>query len=220
MEVHFLLVLGGLYEERQFIIVPGDVNVTTAAVDGETWWLECNQNTRVHVFDTYDWEFKSEFDPDNKGPKVPPQIFAQVGGDDSGGATLKQPEAGWDNQALGDIFSIRNQLPPAEETPLIFNTTSPAMSQETQKPAKFNKPAIIGSALGGVCAVALITGILIFFFKKKKSSQLEPNIIELDGANYRRELQGVDYGHELQGTNPQVVYELYSHQPQEIGGGD
>ena len=188
--------------------------MTTAAVDGETYWVQCNQGNKVHVFDTYDWEFNSEFDPDNKGSRVPPQIFAQVGGSDTGGATLQQPAAGWDYQALGDIFSIRNELPPAKETQIPStgsNTTSPATSQETQETAKSNKTnktAIIGGAVGGACAVALAIGILIFFIKKKKFSQLESSTTELDGAIYR---------HELQGANSQGAYELYTHQSQEMG---
>ena len=109
--------LGGLYEERQFIIVPGGANVTVSnmtTTEGtiDTFWWECNKGTKVHVFDTYDWEFKPEFDPDNKGSGVPPLIVKLVGGSNIGGATLNQPKAGWDTIALGPLFSTRNQLPP------------------------------------------------------------------------------------------------------------
>ena len=89
-------VLGVIYEERQFIIVPGETNVTVANQttpegDIDTFWLECNTGTKVHVFDTFDWEFKSEFDPSNKGSKDPPSIVKLVGGNSTGGATVSHP---------------------------------------------------------------------------------------------------------------------------------
>ena len=200
-----MVYLGGLYEERQFIIVPGAVNVTTAATAGDNWWMQCNKGTAVHVFDTYDWEFKPEFDPDNKGSKVPPTISKLVGGSDTGGATLKQPKAGWDDAALGTIFSIRNELPPEEKlqfppTNPNLNSTSPTTStpqtnpsDETQQVTKPNKNVIIGGVVGGVCGVALTAGILIFFLKRcQKPSQLES---ELGSDPVRAELNGTNYNY-------------------------
>lgn len=195
--------LGGLYEERQFIIVPGMPNVTTAATAGDNFWTECNLGTAIHVFDTYDWEFKPEFDPDNKGSKVPSTISYLVGGDDTGGATLSQPTAGWDYEALSTIFSIRNQLPPS---PNLNITGSP---RETTS----NKSAIIGGAVGGVCAVVLIVCILIFFAKRWKASQPA----ELGAIRSRSELEGISSRTELPETTNRA-YELYAYEPPEMGG--
>ena len=196
-----VLVLGGLYEDRQFIIIPGEVNVTTAANATYNHWLECNRGTAVHVFDTYDWEFKSEFDPDNKGSKVPPTISNLVGGNDTGGATNKQPEVGWDDMALGDIFSIRNQLPP-EEFP------NPPTHQ-------LNKKAIIGGTIGGVCAVVLTVGILIFL--TKRCQEPESDKTELDGTSHERcELYHTGAERvEVDGTSHQH-FELHAYEPPEI----
>lgn len=214
------MVLGGLYEERQFIIIPGEPNVTTSATVNDSWWLECNKGTAVHIFDTYDWEFKPEFDPDNKGSKVPPTIFNLVGGNETGGATLRQPTAGWDYEALGTIFSVRNQPVSEEETqfpPPNLNITSPTRSPqaspwvEIQQATKSNKNAIIGGVIGSLCMVGLSTGILIFFVKRsRKPSKLESNTPELDGLKYRMELQGTNY-------NCHGRYELYAYEPPEMG---
>lgn len=177
------LVLGGLYEERQFIIVPGEVNVTTEATAGDNWWMQCNKGTAIHVFDTHDWEFKPEFDPDNKEPKVPPTIFNLIGGSETGGATLKQPNAGWDDAALGTIFSIRNELPPEETQPPEGSQPLPSNPKQV---TKSNKNVIIGGAVGGVCVVALAVGILIFSVKrcrKPSHDQPEPHNVELHGTS-------------------------------------
>ena len=206
-----ILVLGGLYEERQFIIIPGEVDVTPAANASQNYLSVCNRGTAVHVFDTYDWEFKSEFDPDNKGSKVPPVVFYEVGGDETGGAINKQPEAGWDDKALEDIFSIRNQLP-LEDPNISSPTTTPSPLAQTHKS---NKNVIIGGTIGGICAVVLIVGILIFFIKGYRKPDSDK--VELDGTGHSRyelyptglervELQGASYRR----------YELHAYEPPEL----
>ena len=203
--------IGGLYEQRQFIIVPGFSNVTVAnntLPDGnvETLWFECNRGTKIHVFDTFDWEFKSEFDPDNQGPKVPPSIVKLVGGDETGGATLTQPEAGWGNPYLGPIFSIRNDFPPETRDWTIPTSSNP------------NNSVVIGGIVGGVCAVTLVFVVWKFFRKQWKSGQVESKAaepeerdlgielqeadcrLELEGRDLRAELQEADHRFELEGN--------------------
>ena len=210
-----LLVLGGLYEERQFIIVPGQANVTTAATADNNLWIECNNFSSVHVFDTYDWVFKTEFDPDNKGSRVSPTIVNLIGGSDTGGATLKQPEAGWDDKALDTIFSIRNE--PLHQEKLQFPLPNLIITSQPQatpwdKTTKSKKNAIIGGAVGGVCVLALTAGILIFYIKRYgKPGQQKPQKTELDGENDRMELDGVKHIPELHGTsNSSRSYELHA----------
>ena len=177
-------------------------NMTIPSGSIDNWWLECNQDTKIRVFDTYDWEFKSEFDPNNKGSKVPPAIVKLIGGSDTGGATLHKPAAGWDNPALGPIFQIRNQLPPSD-----LSTPTSGLNSETKKPAKPNKGAIIGGVIGGICLVAFIVGVLIFFCRKKpqKHSQAQTGV-ELHGADFIAEMHANNSSHEL-----------YAYEPLEIG---
>ena len=216
------IVPGALYEERQFIIVPGEANVTvsnqtttTGTIDKN--WLECNKGTKVHVFDTYDWEFKPEFDPDNKGSKVPAAIVKLVGGSATGGATLHQPKAGWDSPALGPIFLTRNELlPDLPITTTGLNSTSSAAPDT----AKSNNSVIIGGVAGGFCALALAVGTFIFFWKKRqvsgKSSQGESIAeftAELHAADFRAELPWKDH----QPDHYNTPHELDAYEPQEMG---
>ena len=57
---------------------------------------------------------------------MPPTVFKLIGGNDTGGATVKQPQSGWDGEALGTIFSIQSELPPDEvqSPPPTQNATS------------------------------------------------------------------------------------------------
>ena len=222
------MALGGLYEERQFIIVPGETNVTVSNMttsDGkiENYWLECNKGTKIHVFDTYDWEFKSEFNPDNKGSKVPPPIVKLIGGNDTGGATLNlKPTSGWGTPALGAIFSRRNQLLPDLQI-LPFTTNFPSEpSSEAQNTEKSNKGAIIGGAIGGViggiCVVALVISALMFLRKRRKSRQ-DKSRAELQGGNLAAELQAANLRLELQENHKNTPHELPSPLPQEVSVG-
>lgn len=204
------------------IIVPGEANVTVpanmSAIDN--YWLECNKGTEVRVFDTYDWEFKPEFNPSNKGPKVPPSIVQMIGGNSTGGATLKKPKAGWDNPALGPIFLTRNELlpDPPVTTPggnMTFTSDLPSgsTSSAAQNTAKSNKGAIIGGVVGGICVAAVVVGVLIFFLKRRQKSNQALSTAELQGAELRPELQG---NHVYAGpyNTPQ---ELQGYEPQEMG---
>ena len=168
--------LGALYKERQFIIIPREPNVTVSNMTtdqgkSDNHWLKWNEGTKVHVFDTYDWKFKSEFDPDNKGSKVPLPIIELVGGNNTGGATLNQPKAGWDDPALGPIFSIGNELLPDTSLNITLPTSD---AGETQNTEKLNKVAIIGSVVGAIWGVTLILGALKFVRKKQQTSKPTP----------------------------------------------
>lgn len=205
-----VLILGGLYEGSQFIIIPGEVNVAPAPTNN-SYWSTCNQGTTIHVFDTYSWEFKPEFDPDNKGPKVPPTIVDLIGGNNSGAAREHKPKKGWDDMALGDIFSIRNQ-PLPEESPKPDPIPDPIPDPT---PPTSNKKAIIGGIIAGVCVVVLSTGTLIFLIKRcRKPSQLES---ELHGTSHRcYELpQTGSEGVELHETSHRH-FELHAYEPPEI----
>lgn len=205
--------LGALYEERQLIIAPGDVNVTLPGTNQSTddiLWTKCNNGTKVHVFDTYDWEFKPEFDPDKKGSKVPPLIVGLVGGNSTGGATLNRPKAGWFNSALDSIFSTRNKLLPDVNITFPHNIPSeshnpPSGSQSTEE--SNNNGSILGGIIGGIvgCA-ALVLGVSILWKKWKKSSQVEP-IAELQVEN-PKELP----------TSYNTLYELHAYEPPEMSG--
>ena len=181
-------------------------NMTTSSGKIDYWWVKCNQGTKIQVFDTYDWEFKSEFDPDNKGSKVPPPIVELIGGNETGSAPVHQPLSGWDDPALGPIFLKSNQPPPSN-----LSTPTPGQnstSSETQKTAKSNKGAIIGGVIGGICLVALVVGVLIFFWKKHQKSSPVQSRAELQEADPKAEMQ-VNY-------NRPKLHELHAYEPPEM----
>ena len=223
-----VLCLGAVYQGRQFIIIPGEVNVTDISTSTNMFYA-CNEGTGVHVFDTYDWEFKNEFDPDNKVSRVPPTIYKLVGGNETGGATLKQPQEGWDDEDLGTIFSIRNELLPDEvQSPeptenVTFSPTGPP--DPGDEPPHINKPrqsAIIGGVVGG-CVVVLTVSIAICAVKRSRKH--EPNGVELHGEHTielhvptKFETSAELHGEHQIELHADENYELYAYEPPEIGG--
>lgn len=217
------------------MIVPGENNITTAANENFTWYMTCNTDTPVYVFDTYDWTFKAEFDPENKGSQVPTAIVNLVGGDENGNANIQQPKAGWDDKSLASIFSVRNELLSDDGS-----SDSPSTTQKSTRPTatapsdvqndtgtttgakKSNAGAIAGGVVGGLAALALIAGA-VFYLRRRQESK-HPKASELGST-------GIVEGHHSQGAPPYYdspygtpgqayltpPQELQAYEPQEMG---
>ena len=219
-----MIYIGGLYEDRQFIIVPGEVNVSTSAAVNNSFFLKCNMGTAVHVFDTYDWTFKAEFDPDNKGSKVPPAIVDLIGGDEKGNAKLQQPKDGWDTKELGPIFQIRNQLPadvdgsPNSVNKTTSSTDSPPYQEDQQKKdgseSGSNDGAIAGGTVGGFVGLSLLLGLL-FWWRKRKSAE-KTALPELSANGAPQELQSYKMPQELQAYEPPEMGETGYYTPAKL----
>jgi len=202
--------IGGLYGDRQFIIVPGEVNVN------QSHFSNCNMGTAVHIFDTYDWTFKAEFDPDNKGSKMPPAIVDLIGGDEKGNAKLQQPKYGWGTKELGRVFQIRNQLPAngGGSTNSVNKTSTnppfdrPNVDEEVMNEPKSSSRAIAGGIVGGFVGLGFLLGLLFWWRKRQGAEQTA--LTELGASDYNgRPPQ------ELQARPP--LEELQAYEPPEMG---
>ena len=208
------------------------MNVSTSANVNDTWFLECNMGTAVHVFDTYDWTFKDEFDPDNKDSKVPSAIVDLVGGDEKGNAKIQQPKAGWDNKALGSIFQILNQLPP-DSTDSVTNTTSNPLPRETgsndgqnqnveqkNESTNNNTGAIVGGVVGGLAGLGLLLGLFFWWRKRQNTSvhETQPALPELGGNGYSGAPPYYDSPYNAPSGPHVPPQELQAYEPPEMGG--
>jgi len=190
----------GLYEDRQFIIVPGQVNLSNSSMPGV--FSDCNMGTDVHVFDTYDWTFKAEFDPDNKGSKVPPAIVELIGGDEKGNSKIQQPKAGWGTNELGRVFQIRNQLPAngggstnsANKTSTNSSLDRPNVDGGDMNESKSSRGAIAGGIVGGFVSLGFLLGLLFWWMKRHGVEQTALPELGASGYNGRRpqELQAYE----------------------------
>jgi len=172
--------------------------------------------TAVHVFDTYDWTFKAEFDPDNKGSKVPAAIVDLLGGDEKGNAKLRQPKAGWSDQELDRVFSIQNQLPangggstnPANKTSTNSSLDRPNVDGGDMNESKSSSGAIAGGIVGGFVSLGFLLGLL-FWWRKRQGAE-ETALPELGASGYNSRSP-----QELQARPP--LEELQAYEPPEMG---
>jgi len=209
-----VIYIGGLYRDRQFIIVPGEVDVNTSETGRR--FSNCNMGTDVHIFDTYDWTFKVEFDPDNKGSKVPPAIVDLIGGDEKGNAKLREPKDGWNTKKLGQVFQIRNQLPAngggstnsTNKTSTNYPLDRPNVDEGDMSESKSSSAAIAGGIVGGFVSLGFLLGLL-FWWRKRQDAE-ETALPELGASGYDgRPPQ------ELQARPP--LEELQAYEPPEMG---
>ncbi|KAF8464445.1 hypothetical protein BDZ91DRAFT_729867 [Kalaharituber pfeilii] len=232
----------GLYEDRQLIVVPGERNVSTAANSSMQFFHACNIGMGVRVFDTHDWEFKEEFDPDRKGATVPDGIVDLIGGGNQGNSEIKEPvEVGWNDNQLGSIFSIRNKAKTPEEiaaedaadrssTTTISTASATATTSNTSTPSgdagaqdsgdsedsKSNTGAIAGGVVGGIAALAIVG---LFFFLRHRKNKEEPGEIHgYDDGPHPRVPEMMDTPHMQTSAYYDSAYGGPVHAPQELHG--
>lgn len=126
---------------------------------------------------------------------VPTPIVDWLGGSPSGGATIKSPVLGYNQTGLAEVFNTTRAQPSLSATPSQTPVGAPGH--------KSHAGAIAGGVIGGVAALAMLAGLLLWLRARKRRKDMEPR--ELDGAE-KRELQNADlqsppkHHHELPAT--------------------
>jgi hypothetical protein len=121
------------------------------------------------------------FNDSKQGYQVPPEVIAEIGGSQTGGATDREPEAGFNNPDLTVLFtrvySAASTRTPTRVIPLSTSTSAPSSH-------KLSTGAIIGIGVGGgIVAVLLCTAAVCLCFKKsKRSKQVGAQPAELPGS--------------------------------------
>ncbi|KEY74346.1 hypothetical protein S7711_10143 [Stachybotrys chartarum IBT 7711] len=138
-----LFVIGGTYTDTNNCDLAYNVwalhnfwtGTSQNAGDNHTYWALYDANVTSNV--------------------VPVDVYAVVGGDKMGGATLMEPEEGFsvDNRPLQDLLQRRPSIPARTPTRAITGATnSPSPSGGTS----LSTGAIVGIAIGGTAALVLI----------------------------------------------------------------
>ena len=169
---HSCRILG---DERSMISVGGDIFFGNKARNQET----CNSSLPViRVLDTTTYTFAESFAGiGNLGNyKVPLVVSNIIGGDGNGGATMKQPNGGFNASGLNDLFA---QVVPRVTVNSNATTSSGSSSPTTTSPSSSssspssshsssNAGAIAGGVVGGVLGLALLAGLLWFCVRRRR----------------------------------------------------
>ncbi|KAI0520781.1 hypothetical protein F5B22DRAFT_51505 [Xylaria bambusicola] len=155
--------------------------------------IKCLDSSIVEVFNLTEGRWLSSYDPSRWSPYgVPEVVHSKIGGDYTGGATIKTPTpSGWAASGLADIFATTY---PASKLTTYYPYSSQSSGNETRGP--WNEPKkgggtpswvapVLGVVLGLVFITAIVVGILLY---RRRSL--------LSKRNNRSETPaGDDYGH-------------------------
>ncbi|KAK6363443.1 hypothetical protein TWF730_000874 [Orbilia blumenaviensis] len=176
-----------MWNDAQMIVLGGQIQGNNARNNTPVNTGACNAtHPPLVVLDTTVFEWTDEFNP-NRSYSQPKQIYDLIGGDWRGLARTKQPPDGFDNTALEDIFATTVRR---IDQPTAFAATSPDPTsspsggpnnnnntlenpQDTSGP---NTAAIAGGVVGGFLGIALIAGLIWFFFVRKPNTEEVPDI--------------------------------------------
>ncbi|RVD84105.1 uncharacterized protein DFL_005873 [Arthrobotrys flagrans] len=168
-----------MWNDAQMIVLGGQIQGNNARNNTPVNTGACNAtHPPLVVLDTTVFEWTEEFNP-NRSYSQPKQIYELIGGDWRGLARNKGPPGGFDNTALEDIFATTVKR---VDQPTAFSATSPSASasggpnnndSDTSDP---NTAAIAGGVVGGVLGIALIVGLVWFFFIRKPEEEDIPSI--------------------------------------------
>ncbi|TLD14570.1 cell wall anchored protein [Venturia nashicola] len=167
-----MLIMGGSFPNTQECDAPDQSGTHNMDLSGDS--------TRL-------WQ---SFEPNKSIYNVPPEIVAKIGGDGSGGATVRIPEKDWDSNDLGVYFTRVPDLgvrTATREIPTSTSTSKPGSSTGGRRTG-----AIIGAALGGLVFLALLLIGCLLLLKRIKSKREENGATgspgELDGTSNPKEL--------------------------------
>ncbi|KAI2625785.1 hypothetical protein GGR54DRAFT_514111 [Hypoxylon sp. NC1633] len=211
-----------VWNETQLIVSGGQVNsksnVGKFSLINENLNERCNKTyPPIKVLDTSTYTWRTQFDPSLEYT-VPGAVTAIIGGNSSGGATLKSPSSGWASDDLDGIFkqtvprnlyvygSNSNTSSPSSPTP---TGTSQNDDQATNK---LSGGAIAGIVVGCVAGVAILAGALLWYRRRKASAQRTEtgNVPLMEGPSWQKpELDSVNAARYELGTQPFLGHEVH-----------
>jgi hypothetical protein len=184
---------------RQMITVGGNIS-NTGICDWEA--------KGVAVLDMSNVTWGSVFLSNLSAYEVPQKVLSVTGGNNTGGATVKEPAKGWTDPGLKAVFAMTR------------DKTKTATTPAAGKKASIAGP-VAGGVVGGVVVLALVAGLL-FFLRRRRNKKNSPNELHSDslrvedrGATGERESKKDGY-HELQAVNERDPVELPGPEAHEL----
>ncbi|KAL6715932.1 hypothetical protein ACLMJK_006894 [Lecanora helva] len=113
----------------------------------------CDWETKgVGVFEISDVTWGSKYNATQSKYTVPSQVVAQIGGNQRGGATMRQPVNGFSQTELAKLFNVKVSTPATPPTP------------DRPRPKHTIAP-LIGGLIGGI-AFLIFAAAAIFYYKR------------------------------------------------------
>ncbi|KAI9802083.1 MAG: hypothetical protein M1833_002004 [Piccolia ochrophora] len=117
----------------------------------------------------------AEYQPDLSEYKVPSELLKVVGGSSSGGATVKSPSNGWDDNALPVYFNQKASYTVRAPTRAIPSPTGDPAPPPPNSTKKKNVGAIAGATVGAVVGLAALIILALILYRRRRNRKNHAN---------------------------------------------
>ncbi|KAI9158278.1 RING finger protein B-like protein [Paramyrothecium foliicola] len=153
----------------------------------------CLDRGPVVIFNMTSGQWMDSYDPTNHGDYgVPDKVFALIGGNAAGGANKTEPDSGWDEEELEELFAtpydfskIRTFGPYDPEDAAAPRPDFPP--EDNSGGGKSGLPSWVAPVLGVVLGLVLLTGAIVLFclYRKRKIFKNRPSEAGTEDAGMR-----------------------------------
>ncbi|KAF2812473.1 uncharacterized protein BDZ99DRAFT_518310 [Mytilinidion resinicola] len=141
-------------------------------VGGNTTNEQCDWEIKgVAILDMSTITWGSVYDAFAPEYLVPTPITKWLGGSPSGGATITAPAGGYNSTGLAQLMGVKR----------IWPTSAPPPSPSAPPPSHHKKTSvgvIVGPVIGGVAALALLGGLLLWLRHRRHKKAMTPHELE------------------------------------------
>ncbi|EXJ57685.1 uncharacterized protein A1O5_12475 [Cladophialophora psammophila CBS 110553] len=151
---------------RQMITVGGGGKSSNISSDCD--WEQ--KSLAVLDLSTIGWG--SVFDAAAPRYDVPDDVVAAIGGGPAGNATKVEPEGGWAESGLSQLFTIRKTAttaPPPQNSTIVTHSPTPIPTEaQDNKGSGLSGGAIAGIVIAVVAGVAIVCGAIFFWLRSRR----------------------------------------------------
>ncbi|KAH7062261.1 hypothetical protein B0J12DRAFT_232391 [Macrophomina phaseolina] len=191
-----------VHNDAQMIVLGGIVNENGTESDH----VCDSQLAPLRILNLATMTWQKSFDASARYT-VPEDVSRVIGGDGSGGATIRQPDGGFNDTAVASIFAktVSRAVSTATSSAAASSTNS-----SSSDPASSNTGAIVGGVVGGVVGLALICLIVWLVMRKKRSAAKGQMVPQMDEGAYGHpaDVYGSGYGGYVHGQQAAKTAEL------------
>ena len=156
------------YKERQMLVLGGILRIEREQQNGGG----CNRSlSALRALDLTTFKWSDRWNGSPEPYSVPDAVTRIIGGNGGGGATMKQPNGGFNDSALNSVFAaVAARYTPIATRQSVSGGSSPSFNGGDSPARGTNTGAIAGGVVGGIALLALILAVVFILMRRRKRS--------------------------------------------------
>ena len=203
------------YKDREMMVLGGLLRSGNTVLNSNA----CDRKyPAIRALDLSTFEFLETWKGSPEPYYVPDVVTRVIGGDGKGGAKMTQPEGGFNDSALTDVFSkvVPRYALPITKTSSVSSgsgTTNPSAPNEETK--KLSSGAVAGIALGALAGVGALAALALLYLRRVKQKRKTGALMDdVDHSNDKKHESVISNG----ATQPDLENREYYKPPVEMHG--